>query len=43
MTNTLYYIVDTSRVASEDANKVSAKAIRTNVEKEIQDITKQIN
>ncbi|KFY83273.1 hypothetical protein V500_10110 [Pseudogymnoascus sp. VKM F-4518 (FW-2643)] len=43
MTDTLYCTVDTSRVASEDADKVSAGAIRTNVEKEMRDITERIN
>lgn len=43
MTDTLYCTVDTSRVASEDVDKVSAGAIRTNVEKEMRDITEQIN
>lgn len=43
MTDTLYCTVDTSRVASEYADKVSAGAIRANVEKEMRDITERIN
>jgi hypothetical protein len=43
ITDTLYCTVDTSRVASEDAGKISAGAIRTNVEKEMRDITERIN
>lgn len=43
MSNTLYYTINTSRVASEDIDKVSAGAIRTIVEKEIQDTNKQAN
>jgi hypothetical protein len=43
MTNTLYCTVDTSRVASEDAKKVSVGAIRANVEKDIQNTSKQAN
>ncbi len=43
MTDTLCCTVDTSRVAGEDADKVSARAIRTNVEKEMRDITERIN
>lgn len=43
MTDTLYCTVDTSRVASEDAEKVSVGAIRANVEKEMRNTSEQIN
>lgn len=43
LTDTLHCTVDTSRVASEDAEKVSAGAIRTKVEKEMRAITKRVN
>ena len=43
MTDTLYCTVDTSRVVSEDADKVSAGAIRTTVEKEMRDSNEQAN
>jgi hypothetical protein len=43
MTDTLYCTVDTSRVASEDAEKVSVGAIRANVEKDIRNTSEQAN
>jgi hypothetical protein len=43
MTDTLYCTVDTSRVASEDAEKVSMGAIRANVEKDIRNTSEQAN
>jgi hypothetical protein len=42
-TDTLYCTVDTSRVASEDAEKVSVGAIRANVEKDIRNTSEQAN
>ena len=43
MTDMLYCTVDTSRVVSEDADKVSAGAIRMTVEKEMHDSNEQAN
>ena len=43
MTDMLYCTVDTSRVVSEDANKVSAGAIRMTVKKEMCDSNEQAN
>ena len=41
MTDTLYCTVDTSRVANEDAEKVSVGAIRANVEKDMRNTSEQ--
>ncbi len=43
MTDTLYCTVDTSRVASDDVDKVTAGAIRATVEKSIREINEQAN
>jgi hypothetical protein len=43
MTDTLYCTIDVSRVANEDANKASAGAIRTAVEKEIRTLKDHTN
>src|SRR5882757_7445939 len=43
MTDTLYCTVDISRVAGEDAEKVSVGAIRANVEKDIRNTSEQAN
>jgi len=43
MTDTLYCTIDTSGVASEDTDKISAGAIRTAVENEIRTTTDQTN
>jgi hypothetical protein len=43
ITDTLYCTVDTSRVMSEDAEKVSVGAIRANVEKDMRNTSEQAN
>ena len=43
MTDTLYCTVDTSRVATDDVDKVTAGAIRATVEKNIREINEQAN